>query len=466
MTTPAGTSATSPADEFTYEATPVLSALSPVAGPLEGGSTVTVTGSGFNGTTGVSFGSTSASSFTIDSYGEITVVSPPEAAGTVDVRVTTLSGTSPVSSADEFTYEATPAIGNLSPKVGLPAGGTSVTISGTGFQGASTVDFGSSAAASYTVTSSTEISAVSPSAYPGTVDVSVTTPLGTSATSALDTFTYEAAPTVSALSPAVGPTTGSSTVTITGTGLTGATAVDFGTLAAASYTIVSGASITAISPAQAAGLVDVTVTTPIGTSALTQADQFTYEPAPVVTSLSPVAGALLGGTVVTISGSGLTGASSVKFGSVAAASYSVVSATSITATTPAQLAGTVDVTVTTPVATSAISSADQFTYEAPPSVSGVSPLVGPTAGGSTVTVTGANFIGASAVDFGTVVATSFTVISASSLSAVTAPGSLGTVDVTVTTPLGTSAVVGADHFTYAVLPSVISHQPVCRSAHG
>ena len=80
---------------------------------------------------------------------------------------------------------------------------------------------------------------------------------------------------------------------------------------------------------------------------------------------------------MTITGTNLTGATAVNFGANAATGHSVNSATSITATSPAGSAGTVDVTVTTPGGTSATSSADHFTYVAAPTVTGVSPNAGP-----------------------------------------------------------------------------------------
>ncbi len=83
------------------------------------------------------------------------------------------------------------------------------------------------------------------------------------------------APAVTAVGPTVGSTAGGSTVTITGTNLTGATAVDFGGTAA-TITSDTATQITATSPAGVAGTVDVTVTTPAGTSAKSSADQFTY----------------------------------------------------------------------------------------------------------------------------------------------------------------------------------------------
>ena len=110
------------------------------------------------------------------------------------------------------------------------------------------------------------------SANPVSVTVGSTTPNIDDALAASST----SPPTVSGVSPTSGTTAGGTDVTITGTGFTGATAVDFGANAATGVTVVSPTSITAISPAGTAGVVDVTVTTPAGTSATSSADQFTY----------------------------------------------------------------------------------------------------------------------------------------------------------------------------------------------
>jgi hypothetical protein len=87
-----------------------------------------------------------------------------------------------------------------------------------------------------------------------------------------------------------------------------------------------------------------------------------------------------------------------------------------------------------------------------PSVSAVSPSSGSTAGGTAVTITGTNFTGATAVRFGSTPATSFSVTGPTSISAQSPAGSLGTVDITVTTLGGTSTVGSADHFTYTTPP--------------
>lgn len=95
-------------------------------------------------------------------------------------------------------------------------------------------------------------------------------------------------PTVTSISPISGPTAGGTSVSINGTGFTGATAVTFGTRPATSFTFNGDTSITAVSPAQTAGVVDVTVTTPYGTSATSPTDEFSYTsvipefPSPVI----------------------------------------------------------------------------------------------------------------------------------------------------------------------------------------
>src|SRR4029077_2497825 len=116
-----------------------------------------------------------------------------------------------------------------------------------------------------------------------------------------------------------------------GTGFTGATAVSFGGTAASAYTVNSSSKITATAPAESAGTVDITVTTPGGTSATGAADQFTFVAPPTVTSASPSAGPTAGGTSVTITGTNLTGATAVKFGATSA-TFTIVSATQINAT--------------------------------------------------------------------------------------------------------------------------------------
>ena len=451
VTNPGGTSPITSADQYTYYATPVVTGISPPSGSSAGGNSVVITGTNFTGILYVSFGANNAPSFIVNSSTQITATSPAGSANTtVDVTVTNPGGTSATSSADEFTYETTPTVTNVSPMYGPTTGGTSVTITGTGFFGTTAVKFGSTNATSFTVNSITQITATSPSGS-GTIDITVTTPQGTSATSSADEFTYETTPTVTNVSPNYGPLVGSTSVTITGTGFLGASAVNFGSTSALSYTVNSSTQITATSP-PGSGTVDITVTTPQGTSTTSSADEFTYETTPTVTNVSPNFGPTTGGTTVTITGTGFLGASAVKFGSTNATSFTVNSSTQITATSPSG-SGTVDITVTTPQGTSTTSSADQFTYETTPTVTNVSPNYGSTTGGTSVTITGTEFLGVSAVNFGSTSATSYTVNSSTQITATSPPGS-GTVDIQVTTPDGTSAVVTADQYTYNSVPII------------
>ena len=151
---------------------------------------------------------------------------------------------------------------------------------------------------------------------------------------------------------------------ITGTNLQGATAVDFGAVAA-TITDDTGTQITATSPARTAGTrVDVTVTTPGGVSATSPDDQYTFIPAPAVTGLSVSQGPIGGGTNVTITGTNLAGGTVVVDFGTNPATISSDTGTQVVVTSPAGSVGAVDVTVTTAAGVSMKSSADLFTYSA------------------------------------------------------------------------------------------------------
>jgi hypothetical protein len=434
---------------------PRLTAISAHSGPTSGGTSVTITGTGFSGVTAISFGSTPAASFTVSSSTSITAVAPAAPAGVTDVTVTNAGGTSATSTADQFTFIAPPTITGVSPNSGPLAGGNWVTVTGTNLSTTNKVSLGEGTT-SFNVLSDTSLSVYIPAGEsPETVDITVTTIGGTTARTSADRYTYVAPPpppTVTGVAPNSGTALGGTTVTITGTGFTNVVWVSFGGYAAQSFTINSDTSITAVAPAlYYDGTVDITVQTlASGWSATGPADQFTYaDPTPTVTGVSPSTGSAAGGDTVTITGTGFTNAYDVSFGSVSA-SFTINSDGSITATSPAASAdGAVDVTVTSVGGTSATGSADQFTYaDAAPTVSGVSPSTGSAAGGDTVTITGTGLTTASAVYFGGVAAASFTVNGDGSITAVTPAGTAGTVDVTVSAAGGTSSTGTGDQFTY------------------
>jgi PKD repeat protein len=151
-------------------------------------------------------------------------------------------------------------------------------------------------------------------------------------------------PAVSKISPKSGPAAGGTSVQITGTDFTGATAVKFGSTSA-TFTVNSATSITATSPAGTSATVNVTVTTPQGTSALVKGDQFKYGPA-TVTALSPNSGSSAGGTSVRITGSGfaLGSATKFEFGKAEASAVQCTSSSACVAVSPKSAkAGTVNV---------------------------------------------------------------------------------------------------------------------------
>ena len=329
---------------------------------------------------------------------------------------------------------AAPTVTTVNSSTGPIVGGTSVTITGSNFAGASAVTFGGVAATNVSVVNANTITCTIPAHSAGTVSVLVTTPGGTNAANSL--FTYVAPPTVASVSPSSGPTAGGTSVTITGTGFTGAAAVTFGGAAATNVSVVSASTITCTTPSGSAGSASVLVTTPGGTN--TANSLFTYlAPAPTVTNVSPASGSTSGGTNVTITGTNFIGATSVTFGGAAATNVSVVNATTLTCTTPARSAGTASVLVTTPGGNNAANSL--YTYVAPTlSVTNVSPASGSTAGGTSVTITGTNFTGASAVTFGGAAANNISVVDATTITATTPAGTVGPASVLVTTPGGTN----------------------------
>ncbi|WP_030418909.1 IPT/TIG domain-containing protein [Streptomyces sp. SCSIO 75703] len=246
------------------------------------------------------------------------------------------------------------------------------------------------------------------------------------------------------LSPNQGSTGGGTLVTITGTNLTGTTAVTFGTKPASNVTNVSPTQVTAVSPS-GTGTVGVTVTTAGGTS---NPVPFFYVGAPFKSSLGPTSGPLAGGNTVTVNGVGLATASSVSFGANTA-TPTVVSDTRLTVTVPAGVAaGPVGVSVTTAGGTN---NGLSYTYVDAPTITSVNPTSGPTSGGTGVTITGTNLDTTDSVTFDGAPAP-FSVVNTTTLSAVTPPGAAGAVDVVVTNAAGSDT--AADAFTYVAAPGI------------
>jgi subtilase family serine protease len=270
---------------------PNITSFSPSAGPA--GTTIAINGSGFTQASAVTIGLTPVQSFTVDSDIKITAVAGNGTTGTI--RVTTPGGTG--QSGTTF-FSFAPIITSFTPNGG--GTGTSVTITGTGFGGATAVKFGGINAASYTVDSDTQITATTAAGtVTGPISVVGFGGVGTSST------VFYGPPSISSLSPTSGGE--HSTVTVTGTNLTGASSVKLSGHTA-SFSVVSPTQITFVAPTGATtGTVQVTTPGGIATSG-----SFTVLGPPTITSFTPGSGPV--GTPVTITGTNLGDVVGVSIG--------------------------------------------------------------------------------------------------------------------------------------------------------
>lgn len=458
VTTPGGTNATNTL--FTFVSAPTVSAISAVSGPTGGGATVTITGASLTGATAVTIGGASATSITVVNDSTLTCITPAHGTGTASVLVTTPGGTN--ASNTLYTYVVAPIVSSITPTSGTVNGGTSVTITGINFTGATGVSFGGAAATSVTVVSDTSITCTTALGSVGAASVQVTTAGGPNTANTLYTYVLTP-PTITDMAPFTGSTTGGTSVTITGTNFTAATGVTFRGVPATGVTVVSATSIICTTPAGTLGSASVQITTPSGTAS---SSIFTYvPPQPTVSSITPNTGSILGGTTVTITGTNLSGTGGVTIGGVPATNLTVIGSTSLTCITPVGSVGTASVAVTTLGGSSNDNSL--FTYAlTKPAVSGISPTSGTSEGGTAVTISGANFTGATGVTFGGTAATRVILVDDSTITCTTPAGSAGTAkNVVVTTPNGAN--VNTVPFSYvSAFPTVSSISPPIGTAAG
>jgi hypothetical protein len=424
VTTQSG-SATS-VDTFTVDtAGPEVTSFTPNGGT--GGTVVTITGTRFGLATSVTFGGVAATTFTIDNATQITATAP-NAGNTGPICV---NAPGPLSGCSLTDFFFPPRVTGFTPPQGLP--GDNVTINGANFQGASAVSFNGAAASPFVVNpAGTTITTTVP-ANATTGPVTVTTPAGNGTSIAL----FGVVPEITSFNPVhAGPGT---TVTIHGFRFTGATNVSFNG-ANATFSVVDASTINATVPVAATNG-PISVTTPGGIA--TSIDAFEVAQTPVITSFTPIAGSP--GTVVTITGTNFTGATSVKFAGAAAA-FTIVNGTTITATVPSTAStGPISIANAEGVGTSAA------LFHLPPVLSSFAPSAGPS--GASVTLNGNNFLGATEVKFNGVAA-SFVVNTNEKITVTVPVTSNGTI--TVFTPAGSAS----SAFPFTVLasgtPSVVA----------
>jgi alpha-tubulin suppressor-like RCC1 family protein len=389
---------------------PTITSFTPATGAQ--GATVTVTGTNLAATTSVTFDGTASAQVTGVTATQLQAV-VPAGATTGTIAVTTPSGTA--TSAKSF--GVLPTISGFTPASGAP--GDMVSISGTGFIGTTGVELGKIAVA-FTFESDVLIMATVPvGALTATFSVTKASGTATSAASFL------VAPTITSFTPASGIQ--GTSVTVKGTNLLDASAVSFGGIPA---TIISTTATTVVATVPVGSSTGtIAVTTPGGTTTSANA----FDVVPTLDGFTPLDGPV--GTTVTLTGTGFLGAS-VAFGTVAATTTTVTD-TTITTTVPAT-AATGKITVTT--AGGSAKSAGTFTVVVAPTIKSFSPTSGPP-GTTTVGIKGTGFDDLTAVSFGGVPSTDFTVTSDTAATAIV-PGLAVTGTVTVTNAAGSATSTG------------------------
>lgn len=442
---------------FTYEATPTVTSVSPSAGSTLGNTLVTVTGTGFLSATAVTIGA-ACSSITVVSATTITCRTGARGAGAVSASVTNPAGVGTLAS-PAYTYEAVPTITSIVPSSGTTAGGTTVTINGTGFLSATAVSFGGTACGTITIVSGSQLTCVTGARGASSVAVTVTNNAGSVSTAA-GGYTYEAAPTVTAISPLAGASAGNTTITLTGTGLLSTTGVTVGGAACGTLTIVSNTTVTCKTPPGTAGPVDVVLTN--ATSSVTKTNFFTYDDIATVSLQSVVYGTTAGNTLITFTGTGFLSVTNITFGGTACTSIVLTSDTSMNCRTPARAAGAVTIAIINPSGTLSLPAA--YTYEDAPTFTAISPAAGAAAGGTTVTLTGTRFLSVSSVTFGGTACTSLSVVNATTLTCVTPAKAAGQYTVVVNNVSGSATRVNA--YTYDNAPTLTSVSPAAGRLAG
>ena len=242
-------------------------------------------------------------------------------------------------------------------------------------------------------------------------------------------------------------------VAVSNIGIAKTMAISFGGTPATNVQIVSPTQMTAVTPARSAGTTDV-IATSYDDQTVTKSNAYTFTAPPVASSISPTAGFIAGGDTVTMTGSGFAGNLKVKIGDIYSPSVIIVNGTTLTFTTPSTLRpGTFTVTVEDDYGqTSVLTNA--YTYKLQdPNLTTFTPAAGPMGGGTTVTLSGSNFVvnpdGATwyQVRFNGTLATNVTYVNSNTLTAVAPAGTIGTAPIAVSSPY-TNTVTYNSNYTY------------------
>ncbi len=419
----------------------LLTAVEPTTGATQGGTEVMLSGSGFSEGLQVLFAESHALDVFVLNDRVAMVRTPPHPAGVVDVTVyhPDVEGGAPRALDAAYTFQSPLTIAAITPDEGHARGGEAFTLTGAGFTPDTLVYIGGRRAIDVQVHDDGTVTGVTPQSLggtPGRVHVHARSPWATA--EARRAYHYRVAPTLTALSPPVGPAEGGTVVRLEGAGLTDDTLVTFG---AAEATVVARAKdgrwVEVRAPAGAAGdIVDVSATNGWGQGRLDNGWVYS-DPAqdPYLLScatLAPSSGASAGGDQVALACTGLHYGVEVRFGpAVAEVVATHAEAGWLEVVAPAGAPGTADVTVTSPFDEVVVGQPWTWLAPSPVSVATVTPGAGPVGGGTELVVKGAGFGPGAKVFVGGVPATQVVVEGPGQLAARTPPGSPGGADVRV-----------------------------------
>lgn len=418
---------------FRYLATTRIDAVSPPAGPVAGGTPITVTGEGFMPGSKLLVGGRLAVKARVVDGGTIVGLTPGGPTGPADIYVVHDSGAARLR--DAWRYHDPTRVDTVSPPNGPPAGGNVVNLLGAGLGDVDAVSIGGADAALLATWGDDTVTVLAPPGSPGAVDVLVTSPWSSGLLESgyvyLDPDASDDTLALLAAVPQHGPSAGGTLVTITAYGVSAAQAVRFGSKPAQIVsTDPSSHTLLVRTPAAPPGLVDIVADGPGGTSIL--ADAFRFTPEISVTGVSPASGPATGGTPVELTGAGFAPGMQIRVGPLGCTAIEVLGPTQARAVTAEGSPGVSDVRISLGGADAVLTGA--FAYTAPATDVLVSkPTSGAAAGGTFLRIFGVGFGGKTTVRVGGQEALGVVVHDSTLITAFTPPGDIGTVDVTVST---------------------------------
>jgi surface protein len=256
---------------------------------------------------------------------------------------------------------------------------------------------------------------------------------------------------VTALLPASGSITGSTLVTVYGSGFLSGITVTIGGSSCTGVILTDSTKLSCLTSAHSTGVTDVIVTNP-GAAAVTGTSLYTYNAAPFLDYISPPGGPTTGGTVIYVTGTGFVTGATISLSGVPCLNPSVSSSVLMTCVSPANIPGTYSLSVSNP--DNQTSSVAQYIYSVAPTITNVSPSGGSVAGGTTLTITGTNLLNTLSVTLGASLnCGTVVVVSPTTLTCITPTGSAGTYSVKVIKN-DNQEVIMASAFTYSNAPVV------------